>query len=319
MIEIASLPHRPKAKTTAVRVVRGARLAVMALCCAATSSPGLTRTANDASSLSPVAERFQADRPIVAAHRGCWGQGPENSLIGLKACIAFGVDIVEGDVRTTKDGVIVLMHDETLDRTTNFTGRVRDYTYAQLRAARLRDGKGGKDAPITDEPIPGLAEWLALARNKVYPLLDIKDADYDALDAVVGNAGIPDQAIYLISDAATDPRLRAARFVGRSPVIPIVQQCGFAPAPACYSDQAFASGKFAQDYALYMPLAFLTVSTDASFIKTAASAGWGATVKILNTGGDTEAGWAQIVAMRGVILTNRVPEALAFLTRKGLR
>ena len=59
---------------------------------------------------------------MVIAHRGDWRNAPENSIQAIKSCIDMGVDMVEIDVRETKDGHLVLMHDETIDRTTNASG-----------------------------------------------------------------------------------------------------------------------------------------------------------------------------------------------------
>src|ERR1700678_3312478 len=63
-----------------------------------------------------------ASKVIVVAHRGCWGQVPEVSIAAIKACRPIGADVVELDVRKTRDGVLVLMHDETVDRMTSGTG-----------------------------------------------------------------------------------------------------------------------------------------------------------------------------------------------------
>ena len=103
---------------------------------------------------------IQSTRPAIVAHRGCWEFAPENSLKGLKACQSLGVKMVEGDVHKTKDGVLVIMHDDTLNRMTNLSGPVKNYTYRELTKARLREAAGGKNAPITSEPIPSFAEWL---------------------------------------------------------------------------------------------------------------------------------------------------------------
>ena len=69
-----------------------------------------------------------SDRVIVVAHRGDWRNAPENSLQAIKNCIDMGVDIVEIDVRETKDGHLVLMHDKTINRTTNGKGKVNSWT-----------------------------------------------------------------------------------------------------------------------------------------------------------------------------------------------
>lgn len=81
---------------------------------------------------------------MVAAHRACWKQAPENSLAAIRDCIALGVDIVEIDVRQTRDGQFVIIHDSTVDRTTDGRGRVEQFSLADLRQLRLRLGKGDR-------------------------------------------------------------------------------------------------------------------------------------------------------------------------------
>ena len=65
---------------------------------------------------------------LVAAHRGDWRNAPENSIQAIKNCIEMGVDMVEIDVRMTKDSALVLMHDNTIDRTTTGEGKVSEWT-----------------------------------------------------------------------------------------------------------------------------------------------------------------------------------------------
>ena len=81
------------------------------------------------------AERIREDllnpnceRVLVVAHRADWRNFPENSLAGIESAINMGVDIIELDVQCTKDGVLIIMHDATLDRTTTGKGKVADWT-----------------------------------------------------------------------------------------------------------------------------------------------------------------------------------------------
>lgn len=113
---------------------------------------------------------YRPDRILVAAHRAEHPAFPENSLAAMKEAIRHGVDIIEVDVRETKDGVLIIMHDKTLDRTTTGKGLVADMTYGQLQQLfLLHDGKA------TAEKIPTFKEVLDLVKGKV--MLDI---DYKA-------------------------------------------------------------------------------------------------------------------------------------------
>ena len=114
-----------------------------------------------------------SQKVTVIAHRGDWRNAPENSLQAFKNCIAMGVDMIEIDLKKTKDGHLVLMHDETIDRTTNGKGRPSDYTLAELRQFRLKNGLGR----VTPHPIPTLEEVLQLTSGKILINID-KGYDY---------------------------------------------------------------------------------------------------------------------------------------------
>lgn len=121
----------------------------------------------------PAAElRNPAGRPLIAAHRGCWRLAPENSLSAIRAAIERGVDIVEIDVRPTKDGELVLMHDDSVDRTTDGKGKLRTLTAAQVGKLRLKQGQGGPNASFADEGVPTLREVFELGRGKIVFNLD---------------------------------------------------------------------------------------------------------------------------------------------------
>lgn len=141
-------------------------------------------------------------RLVVVAHRGChepaprhgFGPAPENSVLALEHCVAMGVDMMETDVRETNDGYLVMIHDDSVDRTTTGTGKVADLTLAQIKALRLRQNEGGRDAAVTDSgvteaQVPTLDEMLALAKGRITLNLDVKDAIYPQVIAAVRAAG----------------------------------------------------------------------------------------------------------------------------------
>lgn len=75
---------------------------------------------------------------IVVAHRGDWRNFPENSLEAIDNAVRMGVDIVELDVKKTKDGELILMHDRALDRTTTGKGLVSEATLDYIRGLKLK-------------------------------------------------------------------------------------------------------------------------------------------------------------------------------------
>lgn len=140
---------------------------VLTCCCIATYAQ------THADTLVQQLQDRNARKVIVVAHRGDWRNAPENSLQALKNCIRMGVDMVEIDLKKTKDNVLVIMHDATIDRTTNGKGRVEDYTLAELRQFRLKNGLGR----ATTHPIPTLEEMLTEAKGKILINID-KGYDY---------------------------------------------------------------------------------------------------------------------------------------------
>ncbi len=105
---------------------------------------------------------------LVVAHRGDWRNAPENSLQAIRNCIEMGVDMVEIDLKKTKDGHLVLMHDRLIDRTMNGKGNVADYTLDELRKFRLKNGAGIK----TRHLIPTLEESMLLCKGKIMINID---------------------------------------------------------------------------------------------------------------------------------------------------
>ena len=83
----------------------------------------------------PVREHafFSGPTPLVVAHRGGSGLWPENTLLAFRESTALGVDVLEMDVHSTRDDVLVVLHDDTVDRTTNGEGAIRDLTVAEAQ------------------------------------------------------------------------------------------------------------------------------------------------------------------------------------------
>ncbi|MDE0018525.1 MAG: glycerophosphodiester phosphodiesterase family protein [Candidatus Poribacteria bacterium] len=109
---------------------------------------------------------------IRIAHRGASGRAPENTLAAFKSAIEFDVDAVELDLHGTADGEIVVIHDATLDRTTDLHGRINETTLETIQSA---DAGGWFDAEFADESVPTLTEALACIAKKAIAVLEIKD------------------------------------------------------------------------------------------------------------------------------------------------
>lgn len=122
-------------------------------------------------------------RVMVAAHRGCWKDTSENSVDALEACIAGGIDVVEVDLRLTRDGEIVLLHDSNLRRMTGRDAKVADLTWGEISRLRLRAGDGRGDAASTDRPVAIFRDILAANRRRILLILDLKGPMPQTADA----------------------------------------------------------------------------------------------------------------------------------------
>ncbi|MFP4547371.1 MAG: glycerophosphodiester phosphodiesterase family protein [Fidelibacterota bacterium] len=116
--------------------------------------------------------RWSADKPpIISAHRGGPMPGfPENCIETFENSLNYAPCIIECDVARTRDSVLVMMHDYTLDRTTTGSGKISDFSLAELKELYLKDNNGN----ITRYKIPTLAEVLDWGRNRAIIELDIK-------------------------------------------------------------------------------------------------------------------------------------------------
>ena len=109
---------------------------------------------------------------IRIAHRGASGSAPENTLAAFKKAIEIGVDAVELDLHGTADGEVVVIHDSSLDRTTNLCGDINETTLETIQSA---DAGGWFDAEFAGEPLPTLVEALECIAKDTIAVLEIKD------------------------------------------------------------------------------------------------------------------------------------------------
>lgn len=117
---------------------------------------------------------LMSTNPFYVAHRGSGGEFPEHTLAAYASAVASGVKAIEVSVQCTADGVPVCMHDTTLDRTTNSTGLVADWTYSALREKVLVTQQSLLGPGWSSQRIPTLREVLDLFLGKVYIFLEAK-------------------------------------------------------------------------------------------------------------------------------------------------
>ncbi len=109
---------------------------------------------------------------IRIAHRGASGRAPENTLAAFKKALEIGVDAVELDLHGAADGEIVVIHDSTLDRTTDLHGHINETPLETIQSA---DAGGWFDAEFAGESVPTLTEALACIGKEAIAVLEIKD------------------------------------------------------------------------------------------------------------------------------------------------
>jgi len=171
-----------------------------------------------------------SDTVLVCAHRGLHlttndsNYAAENSMTAIQAAIVNRVDIFECDVRASSDGVLLLMHDATVNRTTNGTGTVSVMTYANLKKLKLK--KYGTTV-LTNDTIPTLEQVLRESKDKIFITLDINDkAPVADVLAMVNKMGMIDNVMFFVSQQSD-----AAYLLSN----------GAMPLPSCYSTTTFNS------------------------------------------------------------------------------
>jgi glycerophosphoryl diester phosphodiesterase len=121
-------------------------------------------------------------RPLISAHRGGRAEAPENTVAAFRYAAALGAPGAECDVHLSADGVPVVIHDDTVDRTTNGTGEIRDLTAAELAALDARSVHADWPEPAG---VPTLAEVLEVTRAIDYFEVEIKADEPSRIEALV--------------------------------------------------------------------------------------------------------------------------------------
>ncbi len=176
-------------------------LVALLAACGRTGDEPTNRAARIAAEIRNPASR----RVLVAAHRGDWRNYPENSVGAIESVIRMGADIVEIDLKLTKDSVLVLMHDRTIDRTTTGRGRVSEITFDSVRRCRLRPAH---QASRTRYTVPTLREALAVCKDRIVVNVDQGYEYYDLVLAVAEELGMTDQVLIKGSRSVADVAAR---------------------------------------------------------------------------------------------------------------
>ncbi len=176
-----------------------------------------------AEEVPPAIRRAAGRVKQIVAHRGASKERPECTLAAVRRAIEVGATAVEVDVRTSKDGRLIILHDKTLDRTTNGSGPVGDKT---LRELKTLDAGSWFAKKYRNERIPTLREVLQASKGKVVVLLDLKEQgrQYDAkVVALVIKYGEPNRTLVGVRSVDQAKRFRK--------LLPRAKQLGLIPKP----------------------------------------------------------------------------------------
>ncbi|MBP1839877.1 glycerophosphodiester phosphodiesterase family protein [Formosa algae] len=167
----------------------------------------LTSFAQNTKLDSLIANYHNQHYVLSVAHRAVHDTYPENSLEAIREAIRIGVDIAELDLRETKDGKLIIMHDGTLDRTTNGTGIVKDLKWKDLKDLKLKIGDS-----ITNENIPTLEDVFKLAKGNILLDLDFKAKSERAIKntyKLIKKKGMQKEVIFYLYDYKKVPMVYA--------------------------------------------------------------------------------------------------------------
>ena len=154
----------------------------------------LTSVSFAQSNLKEILKNFNKpakENVMVVSHRGDWRNAPENSIQAFQNCIDMGVDMVELDLKKTKDGVLVLMHDKKIDRTMNGKGFPENYTLDSLKMLRLKNGVGCK----TRHQIPTFREVMELCKGKIMVNVDKGYEYFEDVQKILEETGTANQCV----------------------------------------------------------------------------------------------------------------------------
>lgn len=149
--------------------------------------------------------RDVAGSPGIVCHRGANFLAPENTLEGIRICIGQRFEYVEIDVRTTSDGKLVVIHDATLDRTTNGSGLVSKTKLEELASL---DAGGWFSEKFVGARVPTLTEALSIAKGKAGVYIEFKEATPDAVLSEVNACGMLGEVFFSCEDPAIMRQVR---------------------------------------------------------------------------------------------------------------
>lgn len=165
---------------------------------------------------------------VVAVHRGDWRNYPENSIPAIESVIRMGADIVEIDIKMTKDSVLVVSHDRTLDRCTTGKGLIAEHTYAEICQLKLKRAHGIATDSLC---MPTLREALTCCKDRICVNVDHGYEYYDKVLEITEELGVTDQILIKGSkplDVVASDMSRHTHNMMYMPIVNILREKGAA-------------------------------------------------------------------------------------------
>ena len=297
---------------------------IAAICCMASCKEAAPQYANRAEMIAAQIHNPNSKYVVVACHRGDWRNYPENSIPAIESIIRMGADIMELDLKLTKDSVLVLSHDWTIDRCTTGKGRVSDYTLDELKQFRLKRAHG----VATDSlHICTLREALECCKDRICVNVDQGYEYYDMVLAITEELGVTDQILIKGKHSVASVAEKMAAYEHNMMYMPIIDI------------QKEQGQKLFQEYmdTKTVPLAYevcwkkLTPEVSDCFKKVVESGSklwvntiWGSLCGYLDDDkaldcGDPAEVYDQVIALgASMIQTDRPEQLLNYLRKKGL-
>jgi glycerophosphoryl diester phosphodiesterase len=164
----------------------------LAVLVAAVSCAPKPQYANRAEKILAEINNPKSNYVVVISHRGDWRNYPENSIPAIESIIRMGVDMMELDVKMTKDSVLVLMHDKTIDRMTNGKGKVSDITYDSLMTFKM---KRAHNVATDSIKVPTLREALLCCKDRILVNVDHAYPYYKEIVELTEELGVTGQVL----------------------------------------------------------------------------------------------------------------------------
>ena len=187
---------------------------------ACNQTPAVAPVANDMETILKNLNDPATDQVIVVCHRGDWRNYPENSIPAIESVIKMGADMVEIDIQLTKDSVLVLSHDRTINRCTTGKGNINEMTYEELQQHYLKTAHGVRSS--LDLKIPTLEEALKVCKDRITVNLDKGYDYYDLVVEITEKLGVTNQVLIKGSKPVAEVQAKMAEHKNNLLYMPVI-------------------------------------------------------------------------------------------------